>query len=114
MHWQNDDDYGVWRLSRARATHTVKVRGTVSSNAGDVVPGWALDGHRILLRSQWDLARHLDSGRLRVVLADYALAPADLYAYYPSRHQLPAKVRAFINFLGQQLQPETATAGESG
>jgi len=49
-----------------------------------------------------------------VVLADYALAPADLYACYPSRHQLPAKVRAFINFLGQQLQPEAATAAESG
>ena len=41
-------------------------------------------------------------------------APADLYADYPSRHQLPAKVRAFINFLGQQLQPEAATAPESG
>ncbi|WP_219114251.1 hypothetical protein [Janthinobacterium sp. UMAB-56] len=48
------------------------------------------------------------------MLDDYALAPADLYAYCPSRHQLPAKVRAFVNFLGQQLQPEAATATESG
>lgn len=114
VHRQNDDAYGIWRLSRGRATHTVKVRGTVASNDGDVVLGWALDGHGILLRSEWDLSRYLDSGRLRVVLEDYALAPADLYAYYPSRHQLPAKVRAFINFLGQQLQPEAATAAESG
>jgi len=58
-----------------------------------------------LLRSEWDLARYLDSGRLRVVLDDYTLAPADLYAYYPSRQQLPAKVRGFINFLRQHLQP---------
>ena len=57
---------------------------------------------------------YLASGRQRVVLADYALAPAYLYAYYLSRHQLPAKVRAFINFLGQQLQPEAATVTESG
>ena len=114
VHRQNDDAYGIWRLSRGRATHTVKVRGTVASNDGDVVLGWALDGHGILPRSEWDLARYLDSGRLRVVLADYALAPADLYAYYPSRHQLPAKVRAFINFLILQLQPEAATAAESG
>jgi DNA-binding transcriptional LysR family regulator len=37
----------------------------VASNDGDVVLGWALDGHGILLRSEWDLARYLDSGRLR-------------------------------------------------
>ncbi|WP_426070879.1 hypothetical protein [Janthinobacterium sp. DSP2-3-3] len=52
VHRQNDDAYGIWRLSKGRATHTVKLRGTVSSNDGDVVPGWALDGHGILLRSQ--------------------------------------------------------------
>jgi hypothetical protein len=45
---------------------------------------------------------------------DRSRAPADLYTGYPSRHQLPAKVRAFINFLSQQLQPEAATAAESG
>ena len=53
------------------------------------------------------LRRNAYSGPAPVTLAD-------LYAYYPSRHQLPAKVRAFINFLGQQLQPEAATAAESG
>ncbi|MGK5050234.1 hypothetical protein [Janthinobacterium sp. RB2P8] len=42
------------------------------------------------------------------------LAPAAPSAYYPSRHQLPAKVRAFINFLGQQVQPKAATEAESG
>ena len=114
VHRQNDDAHGIWRLSKGRATHTVKLRGTVSSNDGDVVPGWALDGHGILLRSQWNLPPYLASGRQRVVLADFALAPADLYAYYLSRHQLPAKARAFINFLGQQLPPEAATATESG
>ena len=86
----------------------------MASNDGDMGLGRALDGHGILLSSEWDVPRYLDSGRLRVVLADDALAPAGLYAYYPSRHQLPAKVRAFINFLGQQLQPKAATAAESG
>jgi len=57
---------------------SVKVRGTLSSNDGDVVLGWALDGHGILIRSEWDLARYLASGQLRAVLPDHALAPADL------------------------------------
>ncbi|HEV7814768.1 MAG TPA: LysR substrate-binding domain-containing protein, partial [Janthinobacterium sp.] len=74
-------------------------------NDGDVVLGWALDGHGILLRSEWDLARYLDSGRLQTVLADYTLPPADLYVYYPSRMHLPAKVRAFIDFLIAGFNP---------
>jgi DNA-binding transcriptional LysR family regulator len=99
IHRQNDDAYGIWRLTKGRKTETVKVRGALSSNDGDVVLGWALDGHGILLRSEWDLARYLETGRLQVVLKDFTLTPADLFVFYPSRHNLSAKVRAFIDFL---------------
>jgi LysR family transcriptional activator of dmlA len=103
LHRQNDDAYSIWKLEKGRKSETVKVRGSLSSNDGDVVLGWALDGHGILLRSEWDLAKYLESGRLQVVLDDYTLPSADLYAYYPSRQQQPAKVRAFIDFLVEQL-----------
>jgi len=99
VHRQNDDAHGVWRLTRNRRTETIKVNGALSSNDGDVVLGWALDGHGILLRSEWDAAKYLASGRLRAVLLDYKVAAADLFAYYPSREHMPAKVRAFIDFL---------------
>ncbi len=105
LHRQNDEAHASWRLTRGRRTETVKVRGRLSSNDGDVVLGWALDGHGILPRSEWDAARYLDSGRLQVVLPDYALPPADLYAYYPSRHHQSARVRAFIDFLVEALAP---------
>ncbi|WP_286758101.1 LysR substrate-binding domain-containing protein [Ralstonia sp. RL] len=103
IHRQNDDAHGIWRLTKGRKTETVKVEGNLSSNDGDVVQNWALDGHGILLRSEWDVARHLESGRLQVVLKDYKPAPADLFVYYPSRRNLPAKVRAFIDFLVERL-----------
>lgn len=99
IHRQNDEAGGIWRLSRGRREQSVKVRGALSSNDGDVVLGWALDGHGILLRSEWDLARYLASGRLQVVLPDFAPPPADLFVFYASRRQLPAKVRVFIDFL---------------
>ncbi|HEX8403684.1 MAG TPA: LysR family transcriptional regulator [Duganella sp.] len=103
LHRQNDDAYSSWKLEKGRKAETVKVRGSLSSNDGDVVLGWALDGHGILLRSEWDAAKYLDSGRLQVVLADYTLPPADLYAYYTSRRQQPARVRAFIDFLAERI-----------
>jgi len=107
LHRQNDDAYATWRLHKGRKAASVKVRGSLSSNDGDVVLGWALDGHGIVLRSEWDLAKYLDSGRLQLVLPDYALPSADLYAYYPSRQQQPAKVRAFIDFLVAELGRES-------
>jgi DNA-binding transcriptional LysR family regulator len=108
LHRQNDDSYSTWKLQKGRKHETVKVHGSLSSNDGDVVLGWALDGHGILLRSEWDAAKYLDSGRLQVVLPDYTLPTADLYAYYPSRQQQPARVRAFIDFLVESIPAATA------
>jgi len=41
----------------------------------------------------------LRTGRLLMVLPDWAEERFPLYAYYPSRRQLPAKVRAFLDFI---------------
>ena len=99
IHRQNDDAYGIWRFTHHDHSEVVKVHGMLSSNDGDIVLGWALDEHGILIRSEWDLAKYLESGRLRVVLPDFTLPAADLYVYYPSQRNLAARTRAFIDFL---------------
>lgn len=101
---QDDSAYGLWRFAKGKATQTVKVRGTMSSNDGEVVLNWCLDGHGILMRSEWDAAKFLRSGRLEVVLDDYELPSADIYAVYSQKQNLAAKIRAFIEFLTNQLQ----------
>jgi LysR family transcriptional regulator, transcriptional activator for dmlA len=103
LHRQNNDAPGVWRLTKGRKSESVKVGGTLSSNDGDVVLNWALDGHGILLRSEWDAKKYLDSGRLRQILKDYRPEPADLFVYYPSGRNMPVRLRAFIDFLVQGL-----------
>lgn len=103
VHRQNDDAYGVWRFLVDGRTELVKVHGTMSSNDGDIVLGWALDGQGIVIRSEWDLAKYLQSGRLRRVLPAFALPSADLYVYYPSKQNLAARSRAFIDYLVEQL-----------
>ncbi|MDN7184016.1 LysR family transcriptional regulator [Caballeronia sp. SEWSISQ10-4 2] len=104
LHRQNDDAYGVWRFTRDGETVSVKVHGSLSSNDGDIVLGWALDGHGISIRSEWDLAKYLESGRLKVVLPEFLLPPADLFVYYPSRRNQPARIRAFIDFLVEHFR----------
>jgi LysR family transcriptional regulator, transcriptional activator for dmlA len=107
VHRQNDDAYGIWRFVRDQHSEAVKVHGTLSSNDGDIVLGWALDGHGILIRSEWDLEKYVKSGRLRVVLPDFVLPDADLFVYYPSRQNQAARVRAFIDFLVEHFEPTT-------
>ena len=104
LHRQNDDVYGTWRLQKGKAVELVKVRGAVSSNDGDIVMNWALDGHGIVQRSEWDVAKYLESGRLKEIMWDYRLPDADLYLYYLSRSNLPAKVRAFIDFVAEEFR----------
>jgi LysR family transcriptional regulator, transcriptional activator for dmlA len=96
---QDDVAYGQWHFTRGRKTETVKVRGTLSSNDGATSLVWALDGHGILMRSEWDTAPFVRNGQLEVLLDGYALPPADIYAVYPQKQNLAAKVRVFVDFL---------------
>ena len=89
-----------WRLATARGRPVaVKTRGALSTNDGGVAVNWALEGHGILLRAEWDIQPYLRSGRLVAVLPQYASPDADIYAVYPPGQQLAARVRAFVDFL---------------
>ena len=52
-----------------------------------------------MLKPYWEVADHLESGRLQVVLPQFPPEPVSLVMLYPHRHLLPAKVRVFADFL---------------
>ena len=105
---QGEEAYGLWRLSpakgRAGRAESVKTRGPLSTNDGEIAVKWALDGHGILLRAEWDVKPFLQSGRLVQVLPQYVTPDADIYAVYPQRHQLAARVRVFVDFVSQAFE----------
>jgi LysR family transcriptional activator of dmlA len=107
---QDDAAYGVWRFHKGQQSHLVKVRGSMSSNDGEVVLNWALDGHGILMRAEWDAAKYLRSGRLVVVLDEFELPPADIYAVYSHKQNLAAKVRVFVDFLIEHFKSSKGTS----
>lgn len=96
---ESDETYGTWHLRQGNQQQTVKVRGMLSTNDGETATHWALQGHGILLRSEWDVARHVQSGQLRPVLPAWAPPPADVTLVYPSKSDLSAKTRALADFL---------------
>ncbi len=95
---ESDEPFGTWHLRAGSRHETVKVRGPLSSNDGDCAMAWALDGHGILMRSEWDAAPYLRSGRLRPILQTWTLPPADIYLVFPTKAHLSAKTRAFVDF----------------
>ena len=101
---ESDETYGTWHLNSGSTQATVKVRGTVSTNDGESAVTWALRGLGILLRSEWNVAPYLRSGRLREVLSDWELPPADIHAVYPMKSNLSAKVRAFVGHLDKHFE----------
>lgn len=107
---QGDEAYGVWRLSTGRQVETIKVRGRLSTSDGEIAVNWALDGHGILMRAEWDIAKYLRSGRLVQVLENYRTPPADIHAVYPQRHQLSGRVRAFVDFVADHFEKTSTRA----
>lgn len=96
---EGDETFGTWHLHNGTRLETVKVRGPLSTNDGESAVAWALDGHGILMRSQWDLADLMRAGELVAVLPEWCLAPADVYLVFQSKHNLSAKTRALVDFL---------------
>ena len=114
---QGNDAYGVWRLSsgKGRKEHTeaVKVRGALTTNDGEIAVRWALDGHGIVMRAEWDIERYLASGRLVQVLPQYRTPSADIYAVYAQRHQLSSRIRVFVDCLSEAFGRLGAGTGAS-
>ncbi|MCS0628180.1 LysR family transcriptional regulator [Telluria mixta] len=104
---QGDEAYGTWRLYKDRvddAGELVKVRGNLTTNDGEIAVNWALDGHGILMRAEWDVERYLDSGRLVQILPQYRTPDADIYAVYPQHQHQSSRVRTLIAFLTQAFE----------
>ena len=105
---ENESAYGTWHFTRGKKAETVKVDGPLSSNDGSAVLEWALDGRGIAVRSQWETQTLVRDGKLVVLLNDWALPNADIHAVYLERHQLSAKLRTFVEFLGEELRANLA------
>jgi DNA-binding transcriptional LysR family regulator len=109
---QGDEAYGVWRLTSgkgvSRKTETVRINGSLTTNDGEIAVKWALEGHGILMRAEWDIKQYLADGSLVLVLPDHDTPNADIFAVYSQRHQMSNRMRAFIDFIAHELRSETS------
>ena len=80
---------------------TVRVHGTIRANYGDPLRHAALLGHGISMHPTYMVMQDIQAGRLVSVLPQFRPVGVDIYAVFPSRKNLPVRVRTFLDFLRQ-------------
>lgn len=104
---ENRDDHATWTLTRGSGNkavrRSVKVKGSLSVNDGQIAVEWAEAGHGIILRSAYAVAPLIASGKLVRLLPQYRSGDFDVYAVYAQRQHAPAKIRLFVDFLARRF-----------
>jgi len=93
-----NDPYSL-RLRKSHGAQTVRITPTLDSNDGQVIRGAALAGLGILIQPLYIVQSDIAAGRLVPVLVDWELPLLTMNIAYQNRAGLPAKIRAFSDFL---------------
>jgi len=97
---ENEEDVTLWRFKRGRGPAVgVRIAPVLSSNAGAAAVAWALAGHGIVARSEWDVAEHVKNRDLVPLLAGWNLPEANVVALVKSRQDLSARTAGFLAHL---------------
>ena len=88
-----------WTFQRGTETIPVKITGRLMLDDPSVAIAACIAGQGVFQSLAIGLTPYLSRGDLVPILPDWADERFPLYAYHPSRHLPPAKVRAFLDFI---------------
>jgi len=88
-----------WEFHSGRRRKVVRASGTLTVNDGGTLYGACLAGFGIAQVMDFTVEEMLAAGQLVNIFPSWSDEKFPLYCYYPSRRQLPAKSRAFIDYL---------------
>ncbi|MBM3606313.1 MAG: LysR family transcriptional regulator [Alphaproteobacteria bacterium] len=94
-----------WTLTTAAGPRKMMVSGRFDTDDGDVLRGWALEGHGIANRPLYEVEAELADGRLVRVLPDHPPPDAQFGCLTPHRRLQDPKVRMFIDYAVRKLRP---------
>lgn len=101
--YENLSPRDTWTFrDRHGKDHAVRVAGTLRSTHGDMLVAAAAQDMGIALEPDFIVAPELKSGRLVTILDRFTARQSSIYAVYPSRRHLSAKVRLFVEFMTER------------
>ena len=94
----------LWRFQDQKENEIkVRIDGSVHANNGEMLAAIAVAGAGVALEPDFIVKPLLESGALIEILPNFRPAPYNIYAVYPSRRHLSAKVRTFVDFLAARF-----------
>ncbi|WGS21542.1 MULTISPECIES: LysR family transcriptional regulator [unclassified Bradyrhizobium] len=87
-----------WEFDRGGIEVDIDVEGPLTLNDQDLIVDAALDGAGLAYVFEAQVNALIAKRKLVRVLADWCPAYPGFFLYYPSRRQLPAALRAFVDF----------------
>jgi DNA-binding transcriptional LysR family regulator len=106
LDYTHSGEQGLWRFTGPEGEIAVPVSGRLRINDDEALSQAVLGGLGLALLPTFIVGRDLQAGRLRAALSEYLPVERHVYALYlPTRH-LPAKARAFIDFLLERFGPD--------
>lgn len=103
-----------WEFRRGNETIPLAVNGRLTVTDAGTKLGACLAGFGIAQVIDLGLQHHLASGTLINLFPDWSDERFPLNVYYVSRNHVPAKVRAFIDFILGSLKTEAEPAAPNG
>jgi DNA-binding transcriptional LysR family regulator len=99
------DERGLWRFDGPDGPIAVAVSGRLRMDDDEALSHAVLGGLGLALLPTFIIGKDLQAGRLQDALSQYIPVERHVYAIYlPTRH-LPAKIRAFIDYLLERFGP---------
>jgi DNA-binding transcriptional LysR family regulator len=92
-----------WVFSAGGKQQRLELSGNLRINNSLVIRDVLLAGLGIGLLPRFYVHEQLRTKQLRAVLRDHAIPPAHAYALYARQRHLSAKIRAFVDYLREQL-----------
>jgi LysR family transcriptional regulator for bpeEF and oprC len=97
-----------WDFARDGERIELAVDGPVAANDGEAYLAAGLAGLGVFQAVLLDVTELLAAGSVRRVLADWRIDPLPVFVMYPRNRHLSAKVRAFVDWVGDLLERRTA------
>ena len=96
--------YDKWVLHDGEQRQVVHVRGPLQADDADVVHRLALEGEGVVYKSWLDVAEHVRTGRLEVLLPHLTGEPTPLHLVCPHRQQFSPAVQLLHQLLRQRCE----------
>jgi DNA-binding transcriptional LysR family regulator len=93
-----------WPFEGPDGAFRVQVRGQLSASSSEAVRSAVLSGLGLGLLPVWMLCPESRRGEVVPVLQDWTPTPLPIQAVFPTRRQMPARVRAVVEYLAGEFR----------